>query len=106
MTPMCAIHVALWALLYGLVQLHLTHFVTHIRHLILVQAKGRISIQAGAGVNAAIVPELWRTGIRAFHATARYWEQEEQRLGFEGRWMPDEEKIKALRHEVDRCSKI
>ena len=34
MTPMCAIHVALWALLYGLVQLHLTHFVTHIRHLI------------------------------------------------------------------------
>jgi|TARA_B110000027_G_scaffold41121_1_gene45361 copper homeostasis protein len=72
----------------------------------LAQAKGRISIQAGAGVNAAIASELWRTGIRAFHATARYWEQEEQRLGFEGRWMPDEEKIKALRHEVDRCSKI
>lgn len=69
------------------------------------QAKGRISIQAGSGVNADIVSELWHTGIRAFHATARYWEQDEQHLGFEGRWMPDEDKIKALRREVDRCSK-
>ena len=69
------------------------------------QAKGRISIQAGSGVNADIVSELWRTGIRAFHATARYWEQDEQHLGFEGRWMPEEDKIKALRREVDRCSK-
>jgi copper homeostasis protein len=33
-------------------------------------SKGRIQIMAGSGVNAAQIPELWRAGIRHFHASA------------------------------------
>lgn len=33
-------------------------------------SKGQIQIMAGSGVNAAQIPELWRAGIRHFHASA------------------------------------
>ena len=33
-------------------------------------SKGRIQIMAGSGVNAAQIPELWKAGIRHFHASA------------------------------------
>ena len=33
-------------------------------------SNGRIQIMAGSGVNAAQIPELWKAGIRHFHASA------------------------------------
>jgi copper homeostasis protein len=37
---------------------------------LVLQAGNRIQIMAGSGVNAIQIPELWRAGIRHFHASA------------------------------------
>jgi copper homeostasis protein len=37
---------------------------------LVVQAENGIQIMAGSGVNAAQIPELWKAGVRHFHASA------------------------------------
>jgi copper homeostasis protein len=37
---------------------------------LVLQAGNRIQIMAGSGVNAIQIPELWRAGVRHFHASA------------------------------------
>ena len=37
---------------------------------LVIQAENRIQIMAGSGVSAAQIPELWKAGIRHFHASA------------------------------------
>ena len=37
---------------------------------LVVQAENRIQLMAGSGVSAAQIPELWKAGIRHFHASA------------------------------------
>jgi copper homeostasis protein len=37
---------------------------------LVLQAENRIQIMAGSGVNAIQIPELWKAGVRHFHASA------------------------------------
>jgi copper homeostasis protein len=37
---------------------------------LVLQSENRIQIMAGSGVNAAQIPELWKAGVRHFHASA------------------------------------
>jgi copper homeostasis protein len=37
---------------------------------LVIQAENSIQIMAGSGVNSAQIPELWKAGIRHFHASA------------------------------------
>ena len=65
------------------------------------QANGRIEIQAGSGVSAAVVNDLWEAGIRSFHCTARtkimaHEGSVEDRLGFGDYWSLDTKKIENL----------
>jgi len=65
------------------------------------QAAGRIHIQAGSGVSAAVVDDLWAAGIRSYHCTARTKISAregsvEARLGFGDYWSLDTKKIENL----------
>lgn len=65
------------------------------------QAAGRIHIQAGSGVSAEIVDDLWSAGIRAYHCTARMKvpareDSVEAKLGFGDYWSLDRKKIEQL----------
>ena len=65
------------------------------------QAAGRIDIQAGSGVSAAVVDDLWAAGVRSYHCTARTKiaareGSVEARLGFGDYWSLDTKKIENL----------
>jgi len=65
------------------------------------QAAGRIEIQAGSGVSAAIVDDLWTAGIRSYHCTARTKmlareDSVEAKLGFGDYWSLDRKKVEQL----------
>ncbi|CAI8168767.1 MAG: Uncharacterised protein [Cryomorphaceae bacterium] len=65
------------------------------------QAAGRIEIQAGSGVSAEYVDDLWSAGIRAYHCTARKKmlareDSVEAKLGFGDYWSLDRKKVEQL----------
>ena len=65
------------------------------------QAAGRIEIQAGSGVSAEYVDDLWSAGIRAYHCTARMKmlareDSVEAKLGFGDYWSLDRKKVEQL----------
>ena len=65
------------------------------------QAAGRIEIQAGSGVSAEYVDDLWSAGIRAYHCTARMKmlareDSLEAKLGFGDYWSVDRKKVEQL----------
>jgi len=65
------------------------------------QAAGRIQIQAGSGVSAAAVDDLWSAGVRSYHCTARSKipareDTVESKLGFGDYWSLDRKKVEQL----------
>lgn len=79
------------------------------------QAKGRILVMAGAGVNAGNMEEIYdRTGIRAFHMSAgstvpspMRFRRQEVKMGLPGfseyeRQVTDEEKVRAAERALER----
>jgi copper homeostasis protein len=71
------------------------------------QAAGRIQIQAGSGVSAEVVDDLWTAGIRSYHCTARMKIPArpgtvEEKLGFGDYWSLDRKKIEDLNNALWR----
>jgi copper homeostasis protein len=71
------------------------------------QAAGRIQIQAGSGVSAEVVDDLWTAGIRSYHCTARVKIPArpgtvEEKLGFGDYWSLDRKKIEDLNNALWR----
>ena len=65
------------------------------------QAAGRIQIQAGSGVSAEVVDDLWSAGVRSYHCTARMKmhareDSVEAKLGFGDYWSLDRKKVEEL----------
>ena len=71
------------------------------------QAAGRIQIQAGSGVSAEVVDDLWAAGIRSYHCSGRMKIPAragtvEEKLGFGDYWSLDRKKVEDLNNALWR----